>query len=125
MIEQMFDKKEIEANEYNFGTNKTILHEAVLVSDSPELINCILEHKASVDAREIETGNTALFLAGIDLKVDIVRTLLKFNPDIKILNNNGQDIFTCLKETLIEKKNKGYSKAADLTRFKGGMLFVY
>jgi ankyrin repeat protein len=117
IIQGMISNGEIDVNDYIFGSNKTILHEAVLSGNSADLVECVLDNKADINLPEKETGNTALFLAGLDLKVDMVKVLVKYRPDLKIKNNNNQDIFQCLKSTLVNKDNKngGYYKKAEMT----------
>lgn len=112
LIQDMIDKKEIDVNEYVFGGDKTVLHEAVQISDHAAVVDVILKNKADVNAVEKETGNTALFLAALDLKVEIVRTILNYNPDMTIKNNKNQDVIKCVNENLIEKRGV---KKADLT----------
>lgn len=112
-VQELIDRKEIIVNDYIYGgSDKTILHEAVQISDSDMVIETILNNRADVNAVEKETGNTALILAALDLKVDIVKTILKFNPNIRIRNRKGQDIFVFLNDYLVEKKG---TKKTDLT----------
>jgi ankyrin repeat protein len=112
-IQELIDKNEIQVDEYIFGgSDKTILHEAVQVSQSPEVVDLLLNNRADVNAIEKETGNTALILAALDLKVDIVKVILKHKPNIKIKNRKGQDVFVVIQEYLIEKKG---TKKTDLT----------
>ncbi len=112
-LQEMIDRKEINVDEYIFGgSDKTLLHEAVQTSDSWQIVETILNNRADVNAVEKETGNTALILAALDLKVDIVKSIIKFNPNISIKNRKNQDIFQFLNDYLIEKKG---IKKTDLT----------
>lgn len=112
-VKNYIERKEIVINEYTFGgADKTLLHEAVQLSDNTEVISVILNAGADVNAIERETGNTALILAALDLKADMVRTILKYQPKIVIKNRKGHDIFVFLREYFTEKKG---NKKTDLT----------
>ena len=120
MVQDLIDRGEVKVNDYIFGgSDKTLLHEAVQTSDSWEVVETVLNNNADVNAVEKETGNTALIFAALDLKVEIVRSILKFHPNIKIKNRKGQDIFVFLNEYLIEKKG---SKRTDLTQDQSSKL---
>jgi ankyrin repeat protein len=113
LVQELIDRQEINVNDYIFGgSDKTLLHEAVQISESWQVVETVLNNQADVNAVEKETGNTAIILAALDLKVEIVKTILKFNPNINIKNRKGQDIFLIINEYLIEKKG---SKKTDLT----------
>lgn len=113
LLQELIDRQEINVNDYIFGgSDKTLLHEAVQISESSQIVETVLNNKADVNALEKETGNTAIILAALDLKLEIVKTILKFNPNINIKNRKGQDIFMIINEYLIEKKG---SKKTDLT----------
>lgn len=113
LLQELIDRQEINVNDYIFGgSDKTLLHEAVQISESSQIVETVLNNKADVNALEKETGNTAIILAALDLKLEIVKTILKFNPNINIKNRKGQDIFLIINEYLIEKKG---SKKTDLT----------
>jgi ankyrin repeat protein len=113
LLQELIDRQEINVNDYIFGgSDKTLLHEAVQISESFQIVETVLNNKADVNALEKETGNTALILAALDLKLEIVKSILKFNPNINIKNRKGQDIFLIINEYLIEKKG---SKKTDLT----------
>jgi hypothetical protein len=103
-IQELIDRGELVPNDYTLIGDKTLLHEAVQLSDNSDVINTILNSRWDVNAVEKETGNTALMLAAVDLKVDFVKTILKYHPNLKIKNRAGQDIFVFLNEYLIEKK---------------------
>jgi len=113
LLQELIDRQEINVNDYIFGgSDKTLLHEAVQISESSQIVETVLNNKADVNALEKETGNTAIILAALDLKLEIVKTILKFNPNINIKNRKGQDIFLIINEYLIEKKG---SKKTDLS----------
>ena len=113
MIQEMLNRKEILPNDFIFSSgDKTLLHEAVIVSESPQLIETILKNGADINAVEKQTGNSALFFAALDLKLDVVSVLLNFKPNINIKNEKGQTIFTFLSENLIERKG---TKKTELT----------
>lgn len=113
LLQELIDRHEINVNDYIFGgSDKTLLHEAVQISESSQIVETVLNNKADVNALEKETGNTAIILAALDLKLEIVKTILKFNPNINIKNRKGQDIFLIINEYLIEKKG---SKKTDLS----------
>ena len=113
LLQDMIDNGQINVDDYAFGGDKTVLHEAVQISDSPDVIDLLLKNKADVNAIEKETGNTALFLASLDLKVELVKVILKYRPHIQHTNFKGQDVFAFLNENLIEKKGV---KKTDLTK---------
>ena len=104
-IEKMVDSLE-DINDYSFGSNKTLLIQAVINCSNPEVIDIIMEKGADINKAESETGNTALFLSAVDLKVDFVKTLLKYKPNLKHKNHNNQDIFEFLNFNLFEKRGQ-------------------
>ncbi len=104
-IRELIEKREIDVNAYDYeGSIMTILHKAVQKTDNPELIELILSKGAYVDAEEKETGNTALMIASIDYKDDIVKVLLKYSPNLEKKNKKGQNIFTFLKFFFSDKQ---------------------
>ena len=104
-IEKMIDSVG-DINDYSFGSNKTLLIQAVINCSNPEIIDIIMEKGADIDKAESETGNTALFLSAVDLKVDFVRNLLKYKPNLEHKNHNNQDIFQFLNFNLFENRGK-------------------
>ena len=105
-LQKMIDNYEDDINEYSFGANKTLLLEAVINCPNPAVIDMIMEKGADVDKEEYQTGNTALFLSAVDLKVDFVRNLLKYQPNMQHKNHNNQNIFEFLDYQLIEQRRK-------------------
>jgi ankyrin repeat protein len=104
-IRELIEKREIDVNAYDYeGSIMTILHKAVQKSDNPELIELILSKGAYVDAEEKETGNTALMIASIDYKDEIVKVLLKYSPNLEQKNKKEQTIFTFLKFFFSDKQ---------------------
>ena len=65
----------------------------------------IMEKAADIDKEEYQTGNTAIFLSAVDLKVDFVRNLLKYRPNLQHRNHNNQDIFEFYFNCLSRDKN--------------------
>ena len=95
-------------NEYSFGKNRTFLLEACIVCPNHCIIDMIMEKGADIDKEELNTGNTAIFLSALDLKVNFVRELLKYHPNLQHRNHANQDIFQFLNDKLIEqRKNIG------------------
>ena len=95
-------------NEYSFGKNRTFLLEACIVCPNHCIIEMIMEKGADIDKEELNTGNTAIFLSALDLKVNFVRELLKYHPNLQHRNHANQDIFQFLNDKLIEqRKNIG------------------
>ena len=95
-------------NEYSFGNNRTFLLEACIVCPNHCIIDMIMEKGADIDKEELNTGNTAIFLSALDLKVNFVRELLKYHPNLQHRNHANQDIFQFLNNKLIEqRKNIG------------------
>jgi len=104
-IRELIERNELDVNSYDFeGSIMTILHKAVQISDNPAIIDLILSRGAQVDAEEKETGNTALMIASIDYKDEIVKVLLKYSPDLDRKNKKGQDIFSYLKYFFNDKQ---------------------
>ena len=102
----MIDNYEDDINDYSFGTNKTLLLEAVINCPNPAVIDMIMEKGADIDKEEYQTGNTAIFLSAVDLKVDFVRNLLKYQPNLHHRNHAKQDIFEFLDFQLIQQRAK-------------------
>ncbi len=105
-LQKMIDNYEDDINEYTFGTNKTLLLEAVINCPNPAVIDMIMEKAADIDKEEYQTGNTAIFLSAVDLKVDFVRNLLKYRPNLQHRNHNNQDIFEFLDFQLFKQRQK-------------------
>jgi len=110
-IQDLIDRGEYTPNEY-IGNGKTLLHEAIQTSNCKEVIMCLLDNKWDVDVGESDSGNTSLFIACLDFKVEFVETLLKYQPDIKIKNAKGHDVFTHVYEFFIGKNGV---KKTDMT----------
>ena len=102
----MIDNYEDDIDDYSFGSNKTLLLEAVINCPNSAVIDMIMEKGADIDKEEYQTGNTAIFLSAVDLKVDFVRTLLKYQPNIQHKNHNNQDIFDFLNFQLFTQRQK-------------------
>ena len=105
-LQKMIDNFEDDINDYAFGTNKTLLLEAVISCPNPAVIDMIMEKGADIDKEEYQTGNTAIFLSAVDLKVDFVRDLLKYQPNLQHRNHNNQDIFDFLDFQLFKQRQK-------------------
>ena len=105
-LQKMIDNYEDDIDDYSFGSNKTLLLEAVINCSNPAVIDMIMEKGADIDKEEYQTGNTAIFLSAVDLKVDFVRTLLKYQPNIQHKNHNNQDIFDFLNFQLFTQRQK-------------------
>lgn len=103
-IEEMIDQSNDEINSYCFGSNKTILLEAAMVCPNPKVVDLIMKRGAGINYKEKETGNTAIFLCAIDLKVDFVRVLLNYNPDLTHKNYAEQTIFEFMHFQLYDQR---------------------
>ena len=95
-LQKMIDNFEDDINDYAFNANKTLLLEAVINCPNPAVVDMIMEKGADIDKEEYQTGNTAIFLSAVNLKVDFVRNLLKYQPNLQHKNHNNQDIFEYL-----------------------------
>ena len=91
-------------DEYIFGQNKTLLLEAVIICPDPSVIDMIMKKGADINKEEYLTGNTALFLSALDLKVEFVERLLKYNPNFQHKNHKRQNIFDFLNYELFEQR---------------------
>ena len=105
-LQKLIDNYEDDINDYSFGTNKTLLLEAVINCPNSTVIDMIMEKGADIDKEEYQTGNTAIFLSAVDLKVDFVRNLLKYRPNLRHKNHNNQDIFDFLDFQLFKQRQK-------------------
>ena len=105
-LQKLIDNYEEDINEYTFGQNRTLLLEAVMKCSNPAVIDMIMEKGADIDKEEYETGNTAIFLAAVDLKVDFVRELLKHQPNLEHKNHANENIFEFLDSYLLEQRRK-------------------
>ena len=105
-LQKMIDNFEDDINDYAFNANKTLLLEAVINCPNPAVVDMIMEKGADIDKEEYQTGNTAIFLAAVDLKVDFVRNLLKYQPNLQHRNHNNQDIFEYLDFQLFKQRPK-------------------
>ena len=93
-------------DEYAFGQNKTLLLQACMKCPNPDVVDMIMAKGADIDKEEYQTGNTALFLSAVDLKVNFVKKLLKYNPNLQHRNHAGQNIFDFLNYQLFEQRQK-------------------
>ena len=117
-LQKMIDNYEDDIDEYTFGSNKTLLLEAVINCKESDVVDMIMEKGADVDKEEYQTGNTAIFLSAVDLKVDFVRKLLKYQPNLQHKNHNNQDIFDFLNFQLFTQRQKIGREMTDEEREK-------
>jgi ankyrin repeat protein len=105
-LQNMIENYNEEIDDYAFGQNKTLLLQACMICPNPDVVDMIMAKGADVDKEEYQTGNTALFLSAVDLKVDFVKKLLKYNPNLQHRNHAGQNIFDFLNFQLFEQRKK-------------------
>ena len=103
-IQRMIDDYNEDINEYTFGQNRTLLIEAVIVCPNPAVVDMIMARDADINKAEFQTGNTAIFLSALDLKVDFVAALLKYRPNLSHRNHAQQNIFEFLNFQLFEQR---------------------
>jgi ankyrin repeat protein len=97
-LEEILQSQNIDVNDYN-NTNKNFFHDALIKSNKVEVIEMLINKKrADINLPEQQTGNTPIFLAAIDLKVDFVKLLIKHNPNIYHLNEEKQNVIDFLRE---------------------------
>jgi hypothetical protein len=107
-LQIMVDVYPDDIDEYSFDKKRTLLLEACIVCPNHCIIDMIMEKRADIDKEELQTGNTAIFLSALYLKVSFVRELLKYHPNLQHRNHANQDIFQFLNNKLIEqRKNIG------------------
>ena len=82
-LEHMVNTYDEDINAYVFGQNMTLLLQAVVKCPNAKVVDMIMKKGADVDKAEIQTGNTAIFLSALDLKVDFV-------PSATLIKNIGQ-----------------------------------
>ncbi len=117
-LQNMINNYNEDINEYSFGQNKTLLLQACMICSNPDVVDMIMAKGADVDKEEYQTGNTALFLSAVDLKVDFVKKLLKYNPNLQHRNHAGQNIFDFLNFQLFEQRQKIGREMTDEERDK-------
>ena len=117
-LKNMIENYDEEIDSYTFGQNKTLLLEACMICPNPDVIDMIMEKGADIDKEEYQTGNTALFLSAVDLKVDFVKKLLKYNPYLQHRNHANQNIFDFLNFQLFEQRQKIGREMTDEERDK-------
>ena len=105
-LQNMIENYNEEIDDYAFGQNKTLLLQACMICPNPDVVDMIMAKGADVDKEEYQTGNTALFLSAVDLKVDFVKKLLKYNPNLQHRNHAGQNISDFLNFQLFEQRQK-------------------
>ena len=105
-LQRMIENYNEDINAYSFGQNKTLLLEACMICPNPKVIDMIMEKGADIDKEEYQTGNTALFLSAVDLKVNFVKKLLNYNPNLQHRNHANQNIFDFLNYQLFEQRQK-------------------
>ena len=117
-LQQMINDYNEGINDYSFGQNKTLLLQACMICPNPDVVDMIMEKSADIDKEEYQTGNTAIFLSAVDLKVEFVRRLLKYNPNLQHRNHAGQNIFDFLNFQLFEQREKIGREMTDEERQK-------
>ena len=117
-LQRMIENYNEDINAYSFGQNKTLLLEACMICPNPNVIDMIMEKGADIDKEEYQTGNTALFLSAVDLKVNFVKKLLNYNPNLQHRNHAGQNIFDFLNFQLFEQRQKIGRELTDEERDK-------
>ena len=117
-LQNMIENYNEEIDDYAFGQNKTLLLQACMICPNPDVVDMIMAKGADVDKEEYQTGNTALFLSAVDLKVDFVKKLLKYNPNLQHRNHAGQNIFDFLNFQLFEQREKIGREMTDEERQK-------
>jgi len=100
------NKNSKQLKEFKIGANLSLLHFSVLKQNNSKIVEFILNFGANINEPETETGNTPLFFASINLQQEIVKSLLKFNPNINHKNKNGDNIFDFLDKGYSVKTNK-------------------
>ena len=105
-LQNMINNYNEEIDDYAFGQNKTLLLQACMKCPNPDVVDMIMAKGADVDKEEYQTGNTALFLSAVDLKVKFVKKLLNYNPNLQHRNHAGQNIFDFLNYQLFEQRQK-------------------
>ena len=117
-LQNMIENYNEEIDDYAFGQNKTLLLQACMICPNPDVVDMIMAKGADVDKEEYQTGNTALFLSAVDLKVDFVKKLLKYNPNLQHRNHAGQNIFDFLNFQLFEQRQKIWREMTEEERDK-------
>ena len=105
-LQKMIENYNEDINAYTFGQNKTLLLEACMICPNSKVIDMIMEKGADIDKEEYQTGNTALFLSAVDLKVNFVKKLLNYKPNLQHRNHSNQNIFDFLNYQLFEQRQK-------------------
>ena len=105
-LQNMINNYNEDINEYSFGQNKTLLLQACMTCPNANVIDMIMQKGADIDKEEYQTGNTAIFLSAVDLKVDFDKKLLNYNPNLQHRNHAGQNIFDFLNFQLFEQRQK-------------------
>ena len=104
MQAMLADYPSSEINEYTFSNSRTLLIEAVIKCPNVSIIKMIMEKGANIDIPELATGNTALFLSALDLKITFVAELLKYAPNVNHVNKEGMNIFDFLHFHIFEQR---------------------
>jgi ankyrin repeat protein len=113
-LQKLIDDGELHINELTFdGGSKTPLHFAVQ-NPHRAVVELLIANGADVNIPELNTGNSAIFMAAIDYKVEYVEMLLRSSKlNIGLNNNNNKDIveflddFKNLKSQRISAEDKG------------------
>jgi ankyrin repeat protein len=113
-IQGLINDGEFGVNDLIFdGGSKTALHIAIQ-NPHKSVVELILNKGADVNIPELNTGNSAIFMAAIDFKLEYVDLLFNTNKvNFELRNNNGKDIFEYLEDFrkvkfqrgLVEEKN--------------------
>ena len=88
------------------GQNLSLLMFAVTKQEEHGVVDFLLNNGLDINEQEEETGNSALFFAALDLKENIVKCLLKYMPNINLVNKLGQNIFIFLETSFGMSKVK-------------------
>lgn len=102
-LEDMINSGELDPNK-KINENYTLLLYSVVKQVDIDFIRFLLNKGADINAKELETGNTALFFASLDLNSRLVDLLINFKPDISHQNLKGENIFKFLENNI---ENRG------------------
>jgi ankyrin repeat protein len=98
-LQKLIDNGDLLVNELTFdGGSKTALHVAVQ-NPHKSVVELLLNNGSNVNIPELNTGNSAIFMAAIDFKVDYVDLLLiSSSINLTLRNNNNKDILEFLED---------------------------
>lgn len=95
-LKNLIESGELDVN-FRVTPNASLLLYSVIKQADVNIIQYLVSKGADVNEQEIETGNTAIYFASMELNEEVVDLLLENNANLDIRNRKDETIFEFLK----------------------------